>query len=81
MPRTLTSNERAVLAHVCEDPDAWWAHVNTITKFDVDRVLADKVATWQASYDAADNKVRANRVVDGETVPAEGSWSPVEGVV
>ena len=70
MPRSLTSNERAVLAHTCEDADAWWNHVNTITKLDADEALAAKVARWQASYDAADNKVRANRVVDGETVPA-----------
>ena len=70
MPRSLTSNERAVLAHVVEDADAWWAYCNTITKVDADEALAAKVARWQASYDAAANKVRANRVVDGQTVPA-----------
>jgi len=70
MPRSLTDNERAVLAHVVEDADAWWNHANTITKVNADEALAAKVAKWQASYDAASNKVRANRVVDGQTVPA-----------
>ena len=53
MPRNLTTNERNVLAHVIIDPDAWWAHANTIAKIDHDDALASKVARWQASYDAS----------------------------
>ena len=28
MPRKLTAAERAVLAHVVADPDAWWSWAN-----------------------------------------------------
>ena len=53
MPRDLTTNERAVLAHVVVDPDAWWAHACATANVDEEQALAAKVARWQADYDAA----------------------------
>jgi len=59
MPRELTTNERAVLAHMVLDPDAWWAHANAKDGSDGKRAinhekaLADKVTRWQGSYDTA----------------------------
>jgi len=53
MPRALTANERAVLAHVVVDPDAWWTHANSVGKVDAEAALAAKVARWQSDYDAA----------------------------
>lgn len=52
MPRTLTTNERAVLAHVVVDPDAWWAWAND-HHATPEASLAEKVTRWQADYDAA----------------------------
>ena len=53
MPRALTSNERAVLAHIVTGPDAWWSHANEVDKIDAETALAAKIARHQASYDAA----------------------------
>ena len=61
MPRELTTNERAVLGHVVLDPDAWWEHANSIEKVNAEGALANKVSKWQASHDAASNKVRTSR--------------------
>jgi hypothetical protein len=58
MPRALTSRERAVLAHVVIDPDAWWTHAssrdgsNGSRAIDGERALAEKVARWGSEYDA-----------------------------
>tara|TARA_R110000765_G_scaffold67804_2_gene130945 strand:- start:513 stop:731 length:219 start_codon:yes stop_codon:yes gene_type:complete len=57
--RALTVNERAVLAHMVVDPDAWWAHANAKDGSDGKReidhevALAEKVTRWQADYDTA----------------------------
>jgi hypothetical protein len=63
--RTLTDNERNVLAHVVIDPDGWWTHANDVVKIDEEEALAAKVARWQAPYDTAsidpDYKTRAER--------------------
>lgn len=54
MPRALTSNERAVLAHVVTDPDAWWSHASSASNIDdAEAALAGKVSRWQSDYDAA----------------------------
>lgn len=51
--RALTDNERAVLAHVVVDPDAWWTHANEAErKTPAEEALAAKVDRWQAAYDA-----------------------------
>ena len=49
--RTLTDNERAVLAHMVVDPDAWWVHANAVEKIDHEAALAAKVKRWQGAYD------------------------------
>ena len=57
--RSLTANERAVLAHVVLDPDEWWDHVVARDGSDgkralsAEKCLADKVARWQSDYDTA----------------------------
>ena len=53
MPRDLTTNERAVLAHVVVDPDAWWAHACAAPNVSEEAALAGKVSRWQPEYDAA----------------------------
>ena len=53
MPRELTENERAVLAHVVIDPDAWWAHANAVAGINEEAALAGKVERHQAAYDQA----------------------------
>ena len=78
MPRNLTTNERNVLAHVVIDPDAWWAHANTIAKIDPGDALASKVARWQASYNASNSagghRPRAQRT---DASPATGAVDPI----
>ena len=50
----MTANQRAVMAHVVIDPDAWLAHaVATFGENVAARHLAAKVARWQPDYDAA----------------------------
>ena len=57
--RSLTSNERAVLAHVVIDPVAWWEHVQSKDgsdgkrKLSAEACLATKVTRWQGEYDTA----------------------------
>ena len=58
MPRDLTAYERAVLAHVVADPDAWWSWANE-HHADPEGAIAEKITRWQSSYDAA-------KVVKGE---------------
>jgi hypothetical protein len=75
MARALTRNERAVLAHVVVDPDAWWDHATTWGKVDEEKALSDKIARWQPSYDDAKDdpayETRANRLDEnGEHIPA-----------
>lgn len=49
----LTENQRAVLAHVVVDPDAWYAHaIAHFGQVIADVQLATKVARWQAIYEA-----------------------------
>ena len=53
--RALTTNERAVLAHVVMDPDAWWTHVSSDgkRKLDAEKCLSGKVDKYQSEYDTA----------------------------
>lgn len=54
MAITLSDRERAVLAHVVVDPDAWLAHAEA--EFGADRARAAldaKVARWAGACDAA----------------------------
>tara|TARA_R110000751_G_scaffold26046_5_gene70011 strand:- start:16085 stop:16291 length:207 start_codon:yes stop_codon:yes gene_type:complete len=51
MARALKAAERAVLAHVVIDPDAWWAHATDNYKGSEEDALKAKVARWKGSYD------------------------------
>ena len=53
MARALTTDERAVLAHVVLDPDEWWAHVNEVDKINAEEALAAKVTRWRPAFEAA----------------------------
>ena len=53
MPRALTSDERAVLAHIVTDPDAWWSHANDVDKIDAEAALVAKIDRWRGDYEAA----------------------------
>lgn len=62
----MTREQKAVLAHVVVDPDAWYAHV--LARFGEERAaqaLADKVARWRPQYEmskaAPGYKTRAER--------------------
>ena len=70
LPRMLgdvmTSEQRAVLAHVVIDPDQWYAHaVATFGEEKAARALAEKVTRWSAEYASASTlpgyKTRAQR--------------------
>ena len=53
--RDLTGRERAVLAHIVVDADAWWAHVNSDSvRVDAEAALTEKVARWAPDHDAAE---------------------------
>lgn len=50
----MTDDQRAVLAHVVVDPDAWYAHA--VKHFGADlaqKHLAAKVARWRPHYEGA----------------------------
>lgn len=74
--RELTDRERAVLAHVVIDPDAWWEHCcscdgsNGKRALNHEQCLAAKVSRWESDYDAAfaqpDYKTRAVREEEAE---------------
>lgn len=50
----MTDEQRAVLAHVLVDPDAWYAHaVEALGEARAAEALAAKVARWQPLYDQA----------------------------
>ena len=76
--RELTERERAVLAHVVVDPDAWWEHCCSCDGSDGQRALdheaclSAKVARWGGEYDAAvalpDYKTRAERDAEQEAL-------------
>jgi len=51
--RELTDRERAVLAHMVVDPDAWWTHATNWPKINQEDALAAKVLRWGADYDTA----------------------------
>ena len=54
MARTLTENERAVLAHVVHRPVLWWEIASEANlNMTAEEALAAKVAKYQAAYDAA----------------------------
>jgi len=64
----LSAEDRAVLAHVVIDPDAWVAHAaKTFGEEKAQVALAEKVARWQPDYLSAvaaegeDYKTRAER--------------------
>ena len=71
--RDLTTNERAVLAHVVFEPVAWWEHVQSKDGSDGKRALnaeaclAAKVQKYSGEYEAAlardgaDYKTRSER--------------------
>lgn len=47
----MTDNERAVLAHVVEDPDAWYAQAAAhFGEEKAKQFLAQKVARWAPEY-------------------------------
>jgi hypothetical protein len=69
----MTNEQRAVLAHVVIDPDAWEAHaVSTFGPERAARATAEKVARWKPSYDRAkdspDYKPRAERPAQSEAI-------------
>ena len=54
MARTLTENERAVLAHVVHRPDLWWEIASEANlSMTAEEALAAKVAKYQPDYAAA----------------------------
>lgn len=66
---TLTDNQRAVLAHVVPDPDAWLADVLArYSEAKAAAMLVAKVAKWSADYNAASAlpgyKTRAERMAE-----------------
>jgi hypothetical protein len=81
MPRSLTSRETAVLAHVVVNPVAWWTHACSRDGSDgnhainAEAALAAKVEKRADQYDAelaargADYQTRAER--DEVTLAAE----------
>lgn len=52
---SLTDHQRAVLAHVVTDPDAWQAHNEAVASSPEIAAarLAEKVARWEPDYMAA----------------------------
>jgi len=49
--RSLTDLERAVLAHVVVDPDAWWEHACTCgISIGPEAALSAKVSRWAPEY-------------------------------
>lgn len=44
----MTNEQRAVLAHVVVDPDAWYAHA--LTQEDGEAKFLAKVARWEPEY-------------------------------
>ena len=78
--RSLTDRERAVLAHVVVDPDAWWSHCcscdgsNGQRAIDCEAALAAKVARWSGEYDTQvaqpDYKTRAVRQAEADAALA-----------
>ena len=51
MARTLTTEERSVLADVVTDPVAWWDHCQSAFKGDPEDALTAKLARWKPAYD------------------------------
>ena len=76
--RDLTTNERAVLAHVVLDPGAWWEHVQSRDgsdgkrKLNAEACLGAKVQKYSGEYetalarDGADYQTRAEREEEEE---------------
>ena len=54
MARSLTENERAVLAHAVQLPDLWWKIANEANlHMTAEEALAAKVGRYQSIYAAA----------------------------
>jgi hypothetical protein len=50
----MNADERAVLAHVVVDPDAWEQHaIETFGAARAAQMLSEKVARWKLAYKAA----------------------------
>jgi hypothetical protein len=70
MTRPITDDERAVLAHVLIDPDAWWAHVQSAPNgIDPEAIIAEKVSRWRPAYLAA-------RQAEGDAYMARSEREP-----
>jgi len=50
MPRNLRAAEKNVLAYCIVDPDAWWAHCQSVSR-NPEADLAAKVARFKTRYD------------------------------
>ncbi|MDA1100824.1 MAG: hypothetical protein O2967_17770 [Proteobacteria bacterium] len=53
MTRPLSMDEANILAHVVEDPTAWWAHCQARFRGDPEAALAAKLGTHKAAHDTA----------------------------
>lgn len=77
MARALTTNERAVLAHIVVDPDAWWEHATDWPKIDEEAALKAKVERWQEECDVEhakpDYKDRAVRQGEEDQLEADNA--------
>tara|TARA_R110002096_G_scaffold55421_1_gene142197 strand:+ start:2224 stop:2562 length:339 start_codon:yes stop_codon:yes gene_type:complete len=75
--RELEDEERAVLANVVFDPDAWWAHVlskdgsDGMAALDSSACLAAKVGRWKPDFDR-DTQKRASQLADIEAAGLSG---------
>ena len=77
--RDLTDDERAVLADVVEDPDAWWAHVQTRDgsdgkrSIDAHSALAAKLKRHRPEYvkRMAPEVARLKKIEAGEELDAD----------
>ena len=77
--RDLTEDERAVLADVVEDPDAWWAHVQTRDgsngkrSIDAHSALAMKLKRHRPEYvkRMAPEVARLKKIEAGEELDAD----------
>ncbi len=68
MVRSLTEEEFNVLAHVVEDPDAWWSHAAIALGGTAEEALLNKVDRWKPSYVEAvlapNYKTRAQKILE-----------------
>lgn len=88
MPITMTSEQRAVLAHVVIDPDAWLAHAEDVGGEEAaQKALDAKVERWQADYESAvaiygdEYLTRAEREAQAQQPPAPDPVSAAPSLV